>query len=112
VELNWREGDEAPRLRIASAAPLEEVARRARLLFRVRLEAAAVPEDVVSLLRRLPRGGRSEVVVEVPVGEAIASVRLGRDFRLPGGVEEEFRAMGQVAAAAIESAGGPLKLVA
>jgi DNA polymerase-3 subunit alpha len=112
VELGWRDGDEAPRLRIASAAPLDEVAARTRLLFRVRLEAGAQADDVVALLRRLPRGGRSEVIVEVPVGGGFATVRLGRDFRLPGGVDEEFRTMGQVASAGLESAGGPLRLVA
>jgi DNA polymerase-3 subunit alpha len=112
VELNWRDGDEAPRLRIASAALLEDVAGRTRLLFRVRLAAGAAPDDVVALLRRLPRGGRSDVIVEVPVAGTVATVRLGRDFRLPGGVDEEFRAMGQVAGATIESAAGPLRLVA
>jgi DNA polymerase-3 subunit alpha len=113
VELQWREGDEAPRLAIQSARPLAGLARTARALLAIRLAPEAGPSLVPDLVRLLPRGGRSIVEAAVPLaagGEAI--VRLGSDFELPPGVEALLRALPGIADATVTAAGPPLRLVA
>ncbi|MCG2841660.1 DNA polymerase III subunit alpha [Sandaracinobacter sp. RS1-74] len=113
VELQWREGDEAPRLAIQSARPLQELVRSTRALLSVRFRPGATTMALAELSAWLPRGGRSVVEATVPLaagGEAV--VRLGADFLLPAGAEVEIGALDMVAGAEISAMTQPLRLVA
>jgi DNA polymerase-3 subunit alpha len=75
--LAWRDGQGEPRVSAAAVAPLTDVARRLRASIEIELDAAAAAEA----LARLPRGGRSGLVVRVrPRRGGVARVQLGEDF--------------------------------
>jgi DNA polymerase-3 subunit alpha len=113
VELQWREGEDSPRLAIQSARPLQLLVKSTRALLSLRLRPGVDPARIVELAAWLPRGGRSVVEAAVPLaggGEAI--VRLGSDFLLASGVESEISALDLVASAEISALNQPLRLVA
>ncbi len=112
AELSWRAEDESPRIAIVRVAPLGEVARQTRTRLCVRLGPGADPAALVARLRALPRGGRSEAVVEVVTPGGVARVRLGRDFQIGEELAEELRASPDVMAVAVEALTMPLRLVA
>jgi DNA polymerase-3 subunit alpha len=113
VELQWREGDEAPRLTIQSARPLEAMVRSARALLAIELKPGADPSLVPALAAWLPRGGRSVVEASVPMpGGGHAIIRLGQNFTLAAGTDAEIATLPGVAAARISALTQPLRLVA
>jgi DNA polymerase-3 subunit alpha len=113
AELQWRDGDDAPRLTIRGARQLAAVNRSSRMLLRIGYDAMATPELADQLAARLSRGGRAIVEVEVPLGHgARATVRLGTDFLLPAGIAADLVALQGVGAAAIEPLPSGLRLVA
>ncbi len=112
VELSWRAEDEPPRIAIVGARPLASAARGLRLRLVVRLAPGAEAGLLVSFLRSLPRGGRSEVEVEVPSEDVVARLRLGRDFELEGASEADLLCIPGVEAARIEAVGSHLRRVA
>jgi DNA polymerase-3 subunit alpha len=113
VELQWREGDDAPRLTIQSARPLAALVKSARALLAIELAPGADPSLVPALAAWLPRGGRSVVEASVPfAGGGHAVIRLGSDFALPPGAEAEIAQLPGVAAANISAMTQPLRLVA
>jgi DNA polymerase-3 subunit alpha len=113
VELQWREGDETPRLTIQSARPLAALVRSARALLAIRLAPGADASLVPALAAWLPRGGRSVVEASVPFpGGGHAVIRLGSDFALPPGAEAEIAQLPGVAAAEVSAMTQPLRLVA
>ena len=112
VELQWREGDDAPRLTIQSARPLAAMVKSARALLAIRLTADADVSLVPALAAWLPRGGRSVVEASVPFPTGVhAIIRLGSDFQLPASVDTEIAQLPGVAAADISAMTQPLRLV-
>jgi DNA polymerase-3 subunit alpha len=113
VELQWREGDDAPRLTIQAARPLAALVKSARALLAIQLAPGADASLVPALAAWLPRGGRSVVEASVPfAGGGHAVVRLGSDFTLQPGTETEIALLPGVAAASISAMTQPLRLVA
>jgi DNA polymerase-3 subunit alpha len=113
VELQWREGDESPRLAIQSARPLQALVKSTRALLSVQLKPDVDMSLIAELSAWLPRGGRSVVELTAPLkegGEAV--VRLGSDFLLPDNAENEIAGLRGVAAASISAMTQPLRLVA
>ena len=112
VELQWREGDDAPRLTIQSARPLAAMVKSARALLAIELKADADTSLVPALSAWLPRGGRSVVEASVPVPTGgYAIIRLGNDFQLPPGAENEIILLPGVATARISAMTSALRLV-
>ena len=104
VELQWREGDDAPRLTIRGASYLEALARNTRALLRIRLGADAPAGVAAQLAALLPQGGRSVVEATLPLaggGEAV--LRLGEQLSLPPGVEAAIRELPGVVSVTIEA---------
>lgn len=112
VELQWRDGDETPRLAVQSATELAGLARNARARLRIELEPQANVADALAAL--LPRGGRSIVEVRLPLPSgATALVALGRDFLLGAEAIAAIEALPGVVAARLAADHGPaLRLVA
>jgi DNA polymerase-3 subunit alpha len=113
VELQWREGDDSPRLTIQSARPLNALVKSARALLAIELAPGADSSLIPALSAWLPRGGRSVVEASVPFGSGgHAVIRLGSDFALPPGADAEIAQLPGVAAASITAMTQPLRLVA
>ncbi|QMW23996.1 DNA polymerase III subunit alpha [Sandaracinobacteroides saxicola] len=77
VELSWRPGEETPRVAIRGATPLDGLARTVRTRLIVSATAALAVADLAACL---PRGGRGELMLRLPLPCGDAVVRLGRDF--------------------------------
>ncbi len=113
VELQWREGDDTPRLAVQGAMALADLARSARALLTIELAADAPDTIAAQLAEILPRGGRSRVEVRLALADGgTAIVSLGRDFLLGGDTTAEIEALAGVRAAAVTSLPPPLRLVA
>ena len=113
VELQWREGDESPRLTIQNAVPLNALVKSVRALLTIELGADAKPDLVPQLVAWLPRGGRSAVEAMIPMaGGGRARLLLGQDFLLPAGAEAAIAEIAGVSAARIEAMNQSLRLVA
>lgn len=112
VELRYFDDTPEPRITIRSAQPLKALNQAARARLTIRLAEGAGAEAAGLLLLRLERGGRSEVVVEVPTAAGAATLRLGQDFALPPGIDADLAAHAAVAAAEVGALGPPVRLVA
>ncbi len=80
VELDMREGDDAPRITVRSAEPLAEM----KVISRLRISAYIAHEDaLLALASRLEKmhGGHSELIVKVltPDGSSV-HIRIGNQF--------------------------------
>ena len=103
VELQWRDGDDAPRLTVRGATLLEAVARNARALLKIRLAHNAAPAIAGQLAAMLPSGGRSVVEVRMALAHGgEATMRLGDALTLPPGIEAAIRELPGVAEVVIE----------
>jgi DNA polymerase-3 subunit alpha len=84
VELDRRGGDETPRVTIKRFQPLSDLAKRTRLLMRVKVRDASVVGRLTTILGEA-RGGNGLLRLILPLasgGEAV--VVAGRDFALDG----------------------------
>ncbi|MGL4542071.1 MAG: DNA polymerase III subunit alpha, partial [Polymorphobacter sp.] len=88
-ELQWRPGEETPRVTIRGVQPLAQLATRTRTRLVVDVDGArtgrtAVLEALAALL--LPsHGGRGEVVLRMTLGDGrVAAVSLGREYAIDG----------------------------
>jgi DNA polymerase-3 subunit alpha len=90
VELQWRDGEDAPRLALRSAQPLADVARRTRQRLVVRLDS---PADVAALrgailaVDRQGGRGRGELVADVTTPDGVVRLVLGRQFLIDADLE-------------------------
>lgn len=113
VELQWREGDESPRLAVQSARPMNALVKSARALLAIQLAPGADTSLIPALASLLPRGGRSVVEASVPMtGGGHAVIRLGQDFTLAPGADTEIAQLPGVAGAQVTAMTQPLRLVA
>ena len=98
-ELLYRPGEETPRVTIRSVQPLAQLASRARWQLLVDV-AAPVAVDALATLLAGAHGGRSEVLVRLPLAAGShALVSLGRDFVIDGELRakvERARGVGAV----------------
>ena len=97
AELQWRDGEDTPRVTVRSITPLEAVGSRTRL----KLEVIADDKDVARLLAAeigTLKGGRGEVLLRLrlPAGEAL--LNLGRDYLIDAEVADRIGRMPGVSA--------------
>ena len=103
VELQWREGDDAPRLAVGGLTPLAEMAKRTRCRLTVDLEASSIGGLAAALGEA--HGGRGEVMARVRLGGGrLASLSLGRDFTIDNELKFKVGRLGGVAAVALGAA--------
>ena len=82
VELERATGEEAPRVTVRTARALESLAGNTQLVARIAVDTTAA---VDALAKLLPRGGRSEVLLDVGLSAGgTARLRIGGDFMLDG----------------------------
>ncbi len=80
LELNWRPGEDTPRLTIRSISLLDDLAAGTRLNLEIEIDGR---EAVATLAKELPKGGRGEVRLRVPLADGRrACLSLGRDYLL------------------------------
>jgi DNA polymerase III subunit alpha len=106
VELDWREGEETPRVSVRSVKLLEQVAASNPL----RLTLTVAEADAFAALAALlagADGGRSEVVAMVHDGAApIARVRLGGAYRIDSELAARIEQIAGVEAVEVTLASG------
>ncbi len=88
-DLQWRPGEDTPRVSIRSVQPLEQLAKRTRSRLVVDVDGARTGrataiQDLAALL--LPSlGGRGEVILRMKLADGrIAAVSLGREYSIDG----------------------------
>jgi DNA polymerase III subunit alpha len=87
-ELQWRPGEETPRVTIRGVQQLAMLAARARARLVIDIGAPSAVEGLLALIGPA-RGGRAEVLARVPLpGGRFANLSLGRDYL----VDDEMRA--------------------
>ena len=92
VELDRRGADEAPRVSVTRAEPLERLANQSALLLEVRAADAAAIDRLAALVEG-QRGGRGEIVLAVAAGPGgERRLRLGDDFLLTPDLTERIAA--------------------
>jgi len=92
VEADKRPGEEAPRITVRAAKPLDGLSSNARLRMEIELsDESALP--VLAAALGDAKGGRGEVDLVVPAGANTARLRLGRDYRLDGELVEAIERM-------------------
>ena len=80
LELNWRPGEDTPRLTVRGISLLDDLAAGTRLNLEIEVEER---DTVAALADLLPRGGRGEVRLSVRLDDGRrARVSLGRNFLL------------------------------
>jgi DNA polymerase-3 subunit alpha len=80
AELQWREGEDVPRITLRGLTLLSEMARRARSRLVVALAEAADVAVLATLVAPARGQGRGELVAEIDTAAGTAQVRLGRDY--------------------------------
>jgi DNA polymerase III subunit alpha len=107
AELLWRPGEDQPRVTIRGLTPLTALSKRLRSRLVLDLDTADAIDGLATLLD-LSRGGRSEVLVRVPLGQGrFARISLGREFAIDAETQAELargRGVRQVTLAAAEGA--------
>jgi len=82
VELDWRPGEDTPRVAVKRIQPFEAMTNSTRLLMELVVSSPAALPAVARLLENI-RGGRGEVLVSAGLPDGgTARLRLGRDFLL------------------------------
>jgi DNA polymerase-3 subunit alpha len=106
AELQWRPGEEQPRVTIRGLTPLAELAKRSRS--RLTLDLAH-PDAIPDLARKLDgvRGGRGEVHARVTLpGGRFARIALGKEFAIDAEVQTELARIRGVLAATLTAVEG------
>ena len=106
VELQWREGDESPRLTIQNATPLNVLVKTARARLEIRLKPDAGIDIVPMLAAYLQRGGKVVAEVMVPrTSGGEAQLLLGRNFLISAGADIEISQLPGVESATVSAMG-------
>ncbi len=80
-ELQWRAGDDAPRIRLHGLIPLAELAKRTRCRLTVDLRLGAAGALAAAL--GSAKGGRGEICARIALpGGRVAQLSLGRDYMI------------------------------
>ena len=100
VELQWRDGDESPRVAVAGLTSLAEMALRTRCRLTVDMASGSIGALATALAPA--RGGRGEVLARIALsGGRIASLSLGRDFAIDNELKGRVGRIGGVARVAL-----------
>ena len=100
VELQWRDGDEGPRVAISGLTALTEMALRTRCRLTVDLGIGAIAGLATTLAPA--RGGRGEVLARIALsGGRTASLSIGRDFMIDNELKGRVGRLGGVEAVAL-----------
>jgi DNA polymerase III subunit alpha len=95
MELQWKEGEDVPRLTLRSAQPLADLARRTRGRLVVRLMHPADVAVLQDVLGPAPAKGRGELVAEIETDAGPARLVLGRHYLIDADLEAAVaRALG------------------
>jgi DNA polymerase-3 subunit alpha len=82
VELDRRQGEDAPRVTVKKFQPLDSLAKRTRLLLSLHIADASVIGSIARDLAQA-RGGNGMIRAVLPISEGReAMLILGRDFQL------------------------------
>ncbi len=81
-ELQWREGEDTPRIGVRAITLLSEMARRARGRLVVTLSNPADAMQLANLVAPARGNGRGELVASVVTEAGVARLTLGRDYLL------------------------------
>jgi DNA polymerase-3 subunit alpha len=87
AELQWRDGDDAPRIAIRGLTPLADMAKRTRSRLVVALDHAADAAELAEMVAPARGQGRCELVAEVMTSAGLARLHLGRAFGLDADLE-------------------------
>ena len=97
VELQWRPGEDTPRITIRGLTTLAEKAKSQRSRLLLELSSASGVESLAKLLGPR-RGGRSEIHAEIPLGAGrFARLVLGREFAVDAELQDLLAAAPGVA---------------
>jgi DNA polymerase-3 subunit alpha len=95
MEVQWKEGEDVPRLTLRSARPLADIARRTRGRLVVRVDHPHEGGALLHAISRHPGQGRGELVAEVVTQFGPARIVIGRNFLIDADLEAEItRALG------------------
>ncbi len=95
MEVQWKEGEDVPRLTLRGARPLADIARRTRGRLVVRVAHEAEASALLAAVNRNPAQGRGELVAEINTLVGPARLVLGRNFLIDADLEAEItRALG------------------
>ncbi len=96
AELQWRAGEDTPRVAVRGLTPLAELAKRTRCRLTVDMTPGSVGDLATALAEA--RGGRGEVLARVRLGGGrVASLSLGRDFSIDNELKGRVGRLGGVA---------------
>jgi DNA polymerase-3 subunit alpha len=109
AELQWREGEDVPRVRINGVSSLADMARRTKSRLTVKVCDAIAVRALVDLVTPARGKGRGALIAEVPCSSGVARVALGSDYLLDA--ELEARVQQQFGAAVGVTAAPKLALV-
>jgi DNA polymerase-3 subunit alpha len=102
AELNWRPGEDAPRVTVRALTPLADYARKSRT--RLTLDIAS-PDAIAPLRALLDKAGegRAEVHARVPVGsDRQAEIALGGAFAIDAELRERLARINGVAGVEVD----------
>ena len=95
MELQWKEGEDVPRLTLRSAQPLADLARRTRSRLVVQIAHPAEVDVLLAALGPAPAKGRGELVAKVATEAGPARLVLGRNYLIDADLEAAVaRALG------------------
>jgi DNA polymerase-3 subunit alpha len=95
MELQWKEGEDVPRLTMRSCQPLADLARRTRGRLVVQIAHPAEVDVLLAALGPAPAKGRGELVAEVATDAGPARLVLGRHYLIDADLEAAVaRALG------------------
>jgi DNA polymerase III subunit alpha len=106
VELDRKPDEETPRVTMKRLQPFEALAGLTRLKIEAKLSDGGILPALAKLLDGW-RGGRSELIVLVPVQGGAARVRLGRDFTLDAEIAAKIEAMPGIISVSLSAADQP-----
>ncbi|OYU14380.1 MAG: DNA polymerase III subunit alpha [Alphaproteobacteria bacterium PA4] len=87
AELQWREGEDVPRVRINGVTSLADMARRTKSRLTVKVCDAIAVRALVDLVTPARGKGRGALIAEVPCSSGVARVALGSDYLLDAELE-------------------------
>ena len=94
VEMDWREGEETPRVAVRSVQSLDRMMANGALRLSIAVTDAAMLRDIAALLPARTAGGRGEVLLLLNEGaRALGQLLLGSDFSLDQDIAARLEAL-------------------